>query len=251
MQATTAHDDFPASYTIQGKSIVLPLVVRDATYMTAVFVVSAAVARHLVPDPRLQIAELLPGRALCVISGIEYHDNDLGRYNELSIAFFATFGSERPRPLFGTLTAFARHTLAAYIHRLPVTTELSCAAGRDIWGFPKTVEQIEFADEGPLRRCRLSMGGTQVLTLAMHRGGRRQMKDIPQDVYAWRDGCLYRTPSVMGGTGVGLRLGGAILTLGVHPIADELRRLGLPRRALISTWGEHMHARFDAPQRVL
>ena len=45
-----------------------------------------------------------------------------------------------------------------------------------------------------------------------------------------------------------MHLGGADLTLGNHPIADELRSLGLPKRALMSAWLGHMHGRFEAPQ---
>jgi len=33
--------------------------------------------------------------------------------------------------------------LPTYIHRLPVDQSFTCAAGRGIWGFPKTIEQIE------------------------------------------------------------------------------------------------------------
>ena len=41
----------------------------------------------------------------------------------------------------------------------------TCEAGRTIWGFPKTVEQIEFTIEGPRARCTLTMDGQHVLTL--------------------------------------------------------------------------------------
>ncbi len=242
--------DPPATYLIQGRSVALPVVVRDAASMSAMFVVSSAGTRRLIPDARLQVPELLPGRTICIIAGIEYRDNDLGQYNELSIAFFVTMGGGRPLPFFGMLSGFLRGQLGAYIHRLPVTTSFSRDAGRDIWGFPKTVDAIEFADAGGRRSCRLSIDGAHVLTLTMTRGGGRRMKDMPQDAYAWREGILWRTPSVMGGDGVGVRLGGATLVLGSHPIADELRGLGLPRRALMSTWVEQMHARFEAPQRL-
>ncbi len=240
----------PARYVVQGRAVSLPVVVRNAASMSAMFVVPTAGVRRLLPDARLHVPELLPGRTICIIAGIEYRDNDLGQYNELSIAFFVTMGGSRPLPFFGMLSGFMRGSLGAYIHRLPVTTSFSRDAGRDIWGFPKTVDDIEFSDQGAQRSCRLSVDGTHVLTLTMSRGGKRRMKDMPQDAYAWRDGILWRTPSVMGGEGVGARLGGAKLVLGNHPIADELRGLGLPRRALMSTWVEHMHARFDAPRRL-
>jgi len=237
----------PNEYVIQGTIVRLPVEVRDATSMSAMFVVPASGVRRLIPAPGLYVPELLPGRTLCVIAAIEYRDNDLGVYNEMSIAFFVKHGGPPPMPLFGMLGGFQRGQIGAYIHRLPVTTSFSRDAGRDIWGFPKTVDDIEFRDEGAARSCRLVADGTHVLTFAMRRGGQRQMKNMPQDAYAWRDGVLRKTASIMGGEGVGMRLGGATLVLGAHAIADELRGLGLPRRALMSTWVEHMHASFAAP----
>ena len=237
----------PGEYVIQGKTVRLPVEVRDATSMSAMFVVPAAGVRRLIPAPGLYVPELLPGRTLCVVAAIEYRDTDLGVYNEVSIAFFVKHGGPPPTPLFGLLSGFQRREIGAYIHHLPVTTSFSRDAGRDIWGFPKTVDEIEFCDEGAQRICRWAADGTHVLTFSLPRGGRRRMKDMPQDAYAWRDGVLRKTPSVMGGEGVAMRLGGATLLLGAHPIADELRGIGLPRRALMSTWVEHMHASFQAP----
>ncbi len=235
-------------YVIQGKTVAVPVVVRDATSMSAMFVVSARAARRLIPHPQLHVPEVVPGRALCVIAGIEYRDNDLGQYNEVSVAFFVKHGGDRPVPFFGTIAGFWRREIGVYIHRLPVTTSFSRDAGRDIWGFPKTVDRIDFQDEGDRRACTLAVDGVHVLTLSVARGGRRRVKDMPQDVYACRDGVLWKTPSTMGGDAVGMRFGGARLTLGDHAIAAELRSLGLPKRALMSTWVGHMHARFDAPK---
>lgn len=244
-----ASSDVPHQYVIQGRTVTLPVVVRDAAVMSATFLLDAAAVRGFVPHPELHVPELFPGRAVGVISCIEYRDNDLGIYNEVSIAFFVKHGAP-PAPLFGVLLGFARGGLGAYIHRLPVTTSFSRDAGRDIWGFPKTVDQIEFRDAGARRECTLAVEGTTVFTLSIPRGGRRQVREMPQDAFASRGGVLYRTPSVMGGDGVGIRLGGATLTLGGHPIADELRALGLPKRALMSTWMEHMRARFEGPEQV-
>lgn len=48
----------------------------------------------------------------------------------------------------------------------------------------------------------------------------------------------------MNPTGVRTRTGGAELHLGSHPIADELRSLGLPRRALMTTTIPDLRMRF-------
>src|SRR5262252_6990284 len=72
----------------QGREVRLPVVVRDAASGAATYLVRASAARRLLPTAELEVAEILPGRALLVIACIDYRDNDLGDYNEVSVAFF-------------------------------------------------------------------------------------------------------------------------------------------------------------------
>lgn len=238
----------PLTHIVQGRAVRIPVVVRDAAAMSAMFPVRSALVRGLLPTPRLHPAEVFPGWAICVLAAIEYKDNDLGTYNEVGVNFLVTYGPQAPLPLLGLVTASRAGTLGAYVHRLPVTTSFSRDAGRDIWGFPKTVDTITFTDSGDQRTCRLDADGTHVLTLGARRGGTRTLAEIPQDAYAWRDGTLFKTPSRMSADEVGFRLGGATVTLGTHPIADELRALGFPRRALSTTWFGRWRATFDDAQ---
>jgi hypothetical protein len=131
-------------FSIQGRDVRLPVVVRHATSGQASFLVSAAAARKLIPGPGLDVAEVLPGRALCSIAVIDYRDNDLGDYNEVSIALFVR-ESAKPAgiPWLGNAVDMVRGRLGTFIVHLPVDQSFTCDAGRTIWGFPKTVQQIE------------------------------------------------------------------------------------------------------------
>jgi len=240
----------PGHVTVQGRAVALPVRVRDAVSVSAIYLVPSRGVRRLLGSAPLHVLELLPGRALCVLAAVEYRDNDLGRYNEFALNFFVEHGGPRPLPFLGLVSAFRRRTAGAYIHWLPVTTAFSRDAGRGIWGFPKTVEEIEFRDEDGWRRCTVVSGGIHVLTFSVRRGGRRTLPELPQPAFAWRDGVLFRTPSLMSGTGVGTRPGGARLLLGHHARADELRALGLPRRAIMSSSVERMQAVFYGPERL-
>ena len=62
--------------------------------------------------------------------------------------------------------------------------------------------------------------------------------------YSFADGILRRTLWTTSSAGVSGRFGGATLTLGNHPMADELRSLGLPKRALFSSSASLMTASF-------
>ena len=150
-------------------------------------------------------------------------------------------------PYLGDVVAFFRNQLATYILHLPVDQSFTRDAGAGIWGFPKTIEQIDFTDEGDRRRCRLVMDGRHVLTYTAGRGGRFTLPDMRMRTYSYVAGRLHATTFTSGATEVGFALGGATLDLGDHRIAEELRSLGLPRTALMTVWMGHQHARFDAP----
>ncbi len=238
-------------HVIQGRTVKLPLEVRDAGSISATFLVPSAAVQRLLAVPRLEVLELLPGRTLCSIAGVEYRDNDLGAYHEVGVAFFVAPAGAGRLPLVGGALALLRGRAGAYIHQLPVTTSLSCEAGRRIWGFPKFLADIRFRDDDGRRSVSLAVEGVHVLTLSVScRPGRRAWRDTALTAWSGLDGVPRRTPFVASGEGVGFRLGGATLELGPHPVADELRSLGLPRRAVSCARVEHMRMRFEAAQEI-
>jgi hypothetical protein len=68
--------------------------------------------------------------------------------------------------------------------------------------------------------------------------------------YSLADGVLRRTAWTTSAEGTGGRIGGTTLILGDHPMAHELRSLGLPRRALFSSSSRQMRASFAAAEVV-
>ena len=248
MQAAALAEQHP-SYLFQGREVTLPVFVRKARSATATYVVSSEAAQRLIPGDSLEVAEILPGRALFSLASIDYEDNDLGDYNEVSMAFFVRErGEPAGFPYAGTAYDFARARLSTYIHRLPVNQEFTCEAGNGIWGFPKTVEEIDI-DHGDGRcRTRLASGGRHILTFSLPHGGTHKIPDTEMTTYTHIDGELHRTRFLSGAEDCGFSLGGAELELGDHPIAAELRSLGLPRRALFTAWMGTMYGRFDAPE---
>jgi hypothetical protein len=226
----------------------MPVEVREASTATATFLVGTAAARALLPGPELVPAEILPGRTLFSIAAIDYRDNDLGDYDEISLAFFVRErAAPRGLPWLGTALDVLRGRVATYIWKLPVTQSFTRDAGAGIWGFPKTVDVITIADADGRRTARLVMDGRHVLTLVAPATGARTMPDMETLTYTYVGGRLHATRFTMGASEVGFALGGAELTLGEHPIAGDLRRLGLPRRALMTTWMGRQHGRFEAP----
>jgi hypothetical protein len=237
-------------YTIQGRPVGFPVEVRDASSGSATFLVAAGPAQRLLPGDEFRAAEVLPGRALLSIAAIDYKDNDLGDYNEVSIALFVRPRGERSLPWVGTWLDMLRGSLGTYILHLPVDQAFTCEAGCTLWGFPKTVQEIRFDYASERARCELVTDGELALRLTLPRGGERALPEKVLTTYTHIQGVAHRTRFTSTSEGFGVRRGGAELELGSGPIADELRSLGLPRRALMTTWMQRMRARFEAPEKL-
>lgn len=230
-----------AEYVVEGHRVQLPLEVREANNIYASFPVDVAAAKRLLP-PGLELVRFPARRALCIVGAVDYVRNPLGDYNEVLVAF-----PVRDR----------EGKTGAYIHRLPVNQSLACAAGIEVWGFPKTIDEIRFEWEAGWRHCHLSQGGKHALTLSVKHGpwlrasmaaGILRFSDREMYAYSWRDGLLRRTRFRSWGRGVGLQLAGARVELGSGDLAAELRSLGFPRRALSSGPVEHLRMVFDAAE---
>ena len=79
-----------------------------------------------------------------------YDDTDLDPYHEVAVSFVVRPHDAPPRPTpVERLREFTSGAIGAYIHRLPVDQSFTCAAGRDIWGFPKWVTTIDIDEPEP------------------------------------------------------------------------------------------------------
>ncbi|HMG41106.1 MAG TPA: acetoacetate decarboxylase family protein [Acidimicrobiales bacterium] len=231
-------------YDIAGRTVTMPVEVRDACAGTAMFDVDAGAAAALLPPgDAFTVVESSPGRAQLVLATIDYRDNDLGDYLEVGITMFVT-------PRSGSGSGSADREPGTFITRLPVNQEFTCVAGRTIWGFPKTVEDITVVHKEDSAVTTLRIDGELVLRLTLPRGGADVMPQMPMTTYTYIDGVPHATPFSQGGAGSQVLVGGTgvELELGTHPVADELAALGLPTQTpVMSTWTEHMRGTFGTP----
>jgi hypothetical protein len=252
----TAADQGP--WQIDGRTIGLPVEVRRAAQWGVQYLVPTAAAQRIVDPTGLEVTGPLPGKALVALAVCRYDDTDLDPYHEVALSFVVRSHDAPPDPgPLGRLREFATGAIGAYIHRLPVDQAFTCAAGRDIWGFPKWITTIDIDEPGPGEQrhgcgttVRLVDDGAHVLSLTMASGGPIRLPSQAPPSYSFRDGLLRRTAWETSAEGVSGRPGGATLVLGDHPMADELRSLGLPRRALFTSHAEQMRASFGAAEVV-
>jgi hypothetical protein len=224
------------TYDIAGQSVTMPVRVRDASAGTVLFEVDAAAASALLPTDAFEIVQTSPGKAHLAIVLVDYRDNDLGAYHEIGLSFFV-----RPR---------SGGDDGTFITRLPVDQPFTCEAGQKIWGFPKSLDQIDVENTATSSTWTLRVDGQLAFAVRTPRGGTDEMPPMPMTAYTVIDGVPHSTMFVQEGEGSQMALGGdgVEVTLGSHPIAHELATLGLPGAPVVlTTWMERMRATFEEP----
>lgn len=225
-------DTTPASkYTIAGTELTMPVRIRTANTHVAMFSVPTAAAQALIGYSGLNVFETKPGKAIAMLMLVRYVDGDLGKYHEFGTAIMVN-------PPGSTLRGWKSFgSAAAFIHHLPVNQSFTLEAGQRIWGFPKIMADFTVR-ETPKFDFEVAEHGKVIAGIEFSRGvpipSAVTSKPSVLTTYSHRDGVTREIPWEMRNSGMSARIGGAKLRLGNHPYADELRSLGLPKRAFAS-----------------
>ncbi len=239
-----------ARHLIQGREIATPVRIRDAMACGASYLVRADAARAVIAYSGLDVAEVLPGKALCTLLFVDYTDGDLDAYREFGVTFLIRPPDAGPPPrrrsLRTNMSELHRAGAGTFVHWLPVDRSLTLEAGRAIWGFPKELADIDLRLTSPYKRCIVRKDGRLVLDLLVRPGVPALVGGTvaPVDAYSHLDGVTRRIPWSVTPHSVRARPGGALIRLGNHPIAKELSELGLPKHALLTATATHLGMTF-------
>ncbi|MCC6999980.1 MAG: acetoacetate decarboxylase family protein [Deltaproteobacteria bacterium] len=207
----------------------LPIRYFEASAMMAVFPAPLAELERRTPAG-LEVVPLWPGRAPLVISCFDYLSSTAGAYGEIGVSWPVVTQRRLRVPVLPLLFETRWPTLGFWVHRLPVTTDLALRAGRTLWGYPKTLAQIDYDWRQAHRRCRWSEDGAEVLTLTLDTRMPARPERFPVVTYSQLGAELLRTRIQVDAVGLRRRAhGAAALTLGPHPAGRELASLGLDR----------------------
>ena len=222
-----------ATFTIQGTDVALPMHIPTAGGALGLFAADADAVQAELPDG-LSAVRLPGGRGVVAVMMVDYVDNPLGDYDEGVVAYAAhPSGSGGP---VTTLRQLLRGRYGAWIAHMPVSQAFTREAGETIWGYPKTVDDLDLAHGAHPATMRWARDGQDILTLSVARGGRVPGLPVPATTYTSMGGVVHATRLTARPRRVGLRLRGARLELGPHPVGVTLAGMGVRPVALASAW---------------
>jgi hypothetical protein len=238
-------------FEIEGKKLGYPTRFRDGSAATGLFLVKSKVANKLIADSGFTVAQVAPGRGILTLNCVHYTDTDCGEYDEIAMAFFVqpTPGSASI-PYLGTAFEILRGRCPSYTWNIQVTSALSRDAGLFMWGFPKTIEEIDYARTDDEASFGLRRDRQEVLRYSVRTEGKQQPAPVASPVYSVLEGAQQVSTLSQEYRDVGYKPGGGTLRLGGHPLAQQLRSLGLPRRPLVAGWMGHLSFSMSAPQKL-
>jgi hypothetical protein len=233
---------------VDGIDFTMPVNSLDSPALMTGFTVDHARASRLVPGEELGLVRLPRGRALLLVTVIDYRTTDIGAYVEFSIAF-ACVHRRAGSALAWTLLRERTAAVGQYVWDLPVSSAVSVRGGKGIWGMPKHQANLDFRVAEREMSSQYDLDGQLCMrvTVRRPRGPRLPLRGLGASNYCQFRGMLMRssisfTDDVEWAVGP---LARAELMLGDHPRMDPLRDLDVAESPVFAACLPHSHGTLD------
>lgn len=215
----------------------LPILYFDNSNFMAMFEVEFEIANAFLKDAGVTAVQFAKGKALVVVGFYEYRKTAISAYNEVGVAIACVpNGVQTPHcPLLSLYKSLDKQQIGFHVIDLPVTTQAACAAGKEIWGYPKFVTPIGFSLEAKRFKGTVSdpESGDTMVELSGDLGIGLPAPQLDLVLYSHHNGSLLRTLINTRGGGRSCLPGSLRLKLSnsTHPMAQRLAQLGLANAA--------------------
>lgn len=126
---------------LQAEQDLLPVSYTDGFVVSSVYLVSTKAARDCISSRNLHPIILTKDRSVVVLSLFDFRASSIGAYREVSLGVLVSPTASR----FGNVMQLLQRSavLGTWIVALPVTSELACRGGVQLFGYPKTLACID------------------------------------------------------------------------------------------------------------
>lgn len=207
----------------------MPVFARDSPALMAGFTCDYQKARALLPGNELHPVRLPNGRAVLLITVINYLHTSIGKYIEYSIGIGCTRGAKPAPPMLPGLL-MKRYGTGQYILDLPVSSEISVKGGKGIWGMPKHQANLDFVVTDTMVSSQYEKDGQFAFRIEIDRPRSPSFKVSVGTTNYCRYRNMLMASYIYFNTKAGINLFGkarARLYIGEHPNVAYLRDLNL------------------------
>lgn len=128
---------------VDGVPFTMPVATENSPALMAAFLCDYDKANALLPGDELHAVKYINGKAIFMVTVINYLHTNIGKYIEYSIAIAVTRGA-KPAPKMLPAVFMQYYNTGQFILELPVSTEISVKGGKGIWGMPKHKANLDF-----------------------------------------------------------------------------------------------------------
>ncbi|MDD3719290.1 MAG: hypothetical protein PHP28_11585 [Actinomycetota bacterium] len=235
--------------SIGDLSFKLPVIIKEARIISAVFPASAKKLRALIPDKNLVPAQLLPGMGLVQLTAYEYSDTDMGPFNEFSVVIPLYMPGFPKLPFYNLNKARTTREVHNFLLHRAATSETAVRILGEHHLWPEFPASIEFSEDEGWLTCEWKEGDDLICLLrgrkipAKHMGVVKIFIFTPRHPHAQRaDINPDQSVTTRGSENAELSLGSS------HPIAAELSETLASTRARMYTYGPRWQLIAYGPQ---
>lgn len=228
-----------------------PIKFNDVHYIAALYTADKKKIANLLEGTGLKAGLHFFGKPIVALGLIQYKQSDLGSYNEIILAIPVVKSHEKTgwKNWLDLYADFKHRKGGQYIIHIPVTTQQSVDAGRNLWGYPKELLPISHTFERDTIETRLSdANGQPLLQINGKLGFGIPIPSMQLMTYSFLQEKLIKT-TVNVFSGMKWKIG-TLLNIQVHnsnhPIGKDVLELGISnKRPIFTIESTHFKAQFN------
>lgn len=221
-------------HKLNEHEVALPILYYRQDTFFGMYGADMKAVKDALPSKRMKPISVWPGRAAAMLNAFNYIETSIGPYGEFSLGFPCRVAHQ------------GRRILGVYVHRLPVTTDIALQAGKQLWGYPKFIAEMEFESDGADNVFRMAEGDELICEWRTQKAGLGFGFTAHINTFTVQDGEIVLTELTAQGVMRSMPQGLAVLKTGPHKMGVEMAGLRLGERPI--TTGEFHDLRVILPE---
>ena len=177
------------------KNYKFPTFYGDVTCAIGIFLCNYKKAQAITPHPDIKPVKMSRGRSLVIFSCYIYKNvMNVAPYNEIAMTIPVMVKPSWNPPVLPMIMSNAFKKFGYYVFSMPVTSLENKIRGRQIWGLPKDVQEIDiFEKDGDCITTAKEESGETYFELKVPMSGKPTQFDVSSNLYSKSDNELLQS----------------------------------------------------------